>query len=257
MSGEIIEFDAVPAVGPDAELPVADALIDLYVPTRKCRCCAFYASCATEKAGKAQALQETCHRFTWTVGLDDYQQRGIILGEYVRAAGIALGSLVEWGWAELRPTLTWNGKEIEQATDWCAFSAMLWGFSRPTVVKAWGVWKVRRDAEIPPDVLPSRAYELASGGLKGAELEAVLGKAIDEHWSAWDAREIKALVKAGLLATWERIALVRIGDALCYEVGGERVRFATLDGGGRGEIGTRLLMSRARIREEGDDVHRE
>jgi hypothetical protein len=224
MSGEIIEIDAVPAAGPEAELPVADALLAMFVP----------------KTGEV-------------ISLDDYQQRGITLGEYVRQAGIALGGLVEWGWAELRPTLTWNGEEIEQATDWCAFSAMLWGFSRSTVTKAWVVWKVRQSGvDVPQDVQPTLIYEFSSGGLSGDALEAVLERATAENWSVWDAREIKALVKAGVLEEWERVSLVRQGNRIFALVGDKLSECATIDGrdDAAARAGVTLLLSRARVRKE-------
>jgi hypothetical protein len=222
---EIIEVDAVEPAGPEADLPIADALIETYVP-------------------KSDEV----------ISLDEFQQRGISLGEYVRQAGIALGGLVEWGWAELRPTLTWNGEKIEKINAWCAFCAMLWGFSRSTVVKAWVVWNVRQSGiDVPQELQPTVLYELSSGGLKGDALEAVLGRATDENWSAWDTREIKKLVKAGLLKNWQRVSLIKQDDKLFAAVGKKLSHFATLTNTeGYAAAGRALLLSRARIKEKDD-----
>jgi hypothetical protein len=233
---------------PSALVPV-DGLIETYVPKRNCQNCAAMRDGGCSKAPDDNA---PCADFVWGYTIEEYETDGIGLLDYVQQAAIGLGMLLDWGNEHIRPHVLVNGKPIHGDSAWCSWCAKLWNTSRPTLVKAWNLWKQgpKAGVEIPANVCHSAAYAIISAGIEDPnERQRVLDRAADEQWTAWDVREIKGLLKRGLVDDWELPQLVRRGDYVLARKGKRYRRVARIMAKAP-KAGVWLLLSRGRVHRE-------
>jgi len=232
-----------------SEVIPVDGLVETYIPKRNCQNCLAMRETDCPKAPKDN---QPCDDFQWGYTLEEYQTAGAILLDYVQQAAIAMGMLVDWGNEHIRPLLLINGKPVRSDTAWLRWCANLWNTTRPTLVKAWGLWLKTEKVgiQIPANVSPSTAYDIISADIDDpAERQQVLDLAADEEWTAWDVREIKGLLKRGLTTKWELPRLVQRGEYILERRGKRYRRIARVLAKAPG-AGLHLLLSRGHVHQE-------
>lgn len=228
------------------ELIPVDGLLQTYVPRRICQNCATWRDGCT-KADPPDGTGKACSDFMWGYTVDEYETAGAMLLDYVQQAAIAMGALVEWGYENIRPLVD---PPLDNETAWCRWCANLWNTTRPTLVKAWGLWRSEQEGtQIPADLSHSAAYRLIAAIADPKELQMVLDKAADENWSEHIAGEMILLRKLGFLDTWERPHLVKRGEYILERRGKRYRRIARVLSKAPG-AGLHLLLSRGHVHQE-------